>query len=186
MTRRAGFSLIEVLAAIGLFSLMFLAAAGAVGSLTSAQSLNYQRAVSSAAVLLLADWHATRAVQETPQQDFLAHASSATPSTTVPLRLLAVPPPLRFVGGEHSPGDALLVFNPGTITDAAADGAQLSLESYRRLVLTLSAPSVTEADSGAIFRQVSFWQGNRDDVLAGKTSTVRFLARFLIPDRCEP
>lgn len=186
MKRRAGFTLVEVLAAIGLFSLMFLAAAGAVGSLASEQSLTYQRAVSGAAMLLLADWHTTRAVQQTPQQDFLTNAASASPSTTVPLRLLTTPPALRFVGGEHDPGDALLVFNPGTVTDAAADGAQLSLDAYRRLVLTLSAPSLKEADSGTIFRQLSFWQGSRDEVLAGKAGTVRFLARFLIADRCEP
>lgn len=186
MRRRAGFTLVEVLAAIGLFSLMFLAAAGAVGSLAAEQSLNYQRAVSGAAMLLLADWHATRAVQQTPQLDFLTNASSSVPSTTMPLRLVAIPPALRFVGGEHDPGDAVLVFNPATITDTAADGAQLSLDAYRRLVLTLSSPSIKEADSGTIFRQLSFWQGSRDDVLAGKAGTVRFLARFLIADRCQP
>lgn len=186
MTRAAGFTLIEVLAAVSLFSLMFLAAAGTIGSLTAQQALNYQRAVAGSAVLLLADWHAARAARQTPQAGFLDNASLAGANASHPLRLIPAPPPLRFVGGEHGAGDAVLVFNPDPIADAMAGGARLGFDAYAGLVLTASEPSRREADSGLTFRQLSFWHGRRDEVLAGRPATVRFLARFLLPDRGEP
>jgi type II secretory pathway pseudopilin PulG len=186
---RHAFTLVEVLAAIGAFSLVFLSGTGAIAQLTRTQSTNYQRVVAGTAAMLLADWHATRATQQVPQLDFATNTSSTVPDATRPLRRILAPPALRFVGGDHGAGDAIYVFNPDIVTDgsAAPGTTQLDFTAYRSLILSLSPPTPTpETDSGTYFRQLSFWQGSRSDLLAGRSMTLHFVGRFLIADRCQP
>lgn len=54
---KRGFTLVEVLASIAAFTIVFLAGFGGIGKLLLTQDQNYARTLAASAAMLIADWH---------------------------------------------------------------------------------------------------------------------------------
>lgn len=166
---RRGFTLIEVIGAVAAFTIAFLAGSAAFARLLQQQNTTYHRTLAASAAMLLTDWHVDK--NSPGAGDFIA-------STTDILDPVGSVSNVQFKGEDYAVGDAVRVFKP-TVTGIDDQ----ALATYRSLIITVSPASSPEADSTMEWRQVTFWQGHADNVLANKPTTLHFLARFLIPDR---
>lgn len=193
----AGFTLVEVVAAMGAFTVAFLAGFAAIGTFMIRQDMNYQRTVASAAVMLIADRHAHHSAQLSATSAAAATQSSLREicigSSATHAYLQYVTPTMskvRFKGGDMDKiNDKIFVFRTGAIKDplmvdpvGSASPARVNLNDYQNIIVTMSVPN-TEADSGIDFTQVSLWYGYREDLINNVDTTVEFLGRFLVADR---
>ncbi len=196
----AGFSLIEVLASITIFTLTFLAGTAGIARLLVTQNHNYQHTVAGAAAMLLADWHVKRCVSQSPaMQDFIANTTTA-PNQILVERLSVQATPwdnVKFHGGDFvatgANADRVFSFTAASVTDALA-GCSIDVSEYLPLMVTVSPASTSESDTSMTFREVSFWylpERNLADAIAGIYTVARptvatFVGRYLIPDAYSP
>jgi prepilin-type N-terminal cleavage/methylation domain-containing protein len=205
---RNGFTLIEVMAAVGAFTIAFLTGFAAIGTFMIKQDLNYQRTVAASAAMFLAKWHSDKVLAGTGGtrpvlvNATVANSTASGPATSHPLKMLFPQSasqlttasggvyPITFKGGDFSRGnDALYMFNSGaTMTGAGSNSINTALR-YDILNLVVSiAPTVNESVSGGNnipLTQVSFWYGTPADVQAASSTsltTLQFLGRFIIAD----
>lgn len=140
---RRGFTLVEVLAAVGAFTIAFLAGFAAIGTFMLRQDHNFQRTQAAAAAMFLSEWHANWVTRPSAT----AAASGARPrfgdsDTPVPtagftasgsiLKMIWKKDPaltsnykyITFRGGDGNSGpnvaktDDLFIFNSGKIDDS--------------------------------------------------------------------
>jgi prepilin-type N-terminal cleavage/methylation domain-containing protein len=201
--RNAGFTLVEVLAAVTIFIIAFLSGTACISQLLVNETMQYQRTMAGTAAMLLADYHVRHALAEgAAPADLIGNTASIGAGLPTPLlteQFSSEPTPwdnLVFSDGDFAPGDRVFAFVPGPVTDSLSSAA-LDLSEYQCLLLTVS-PSVVEADSHLAFRQVSFWY-LPSNVLAAVAPTsgapayttahpasAVFLGRYLLPDRYQP
>jgi prepilin-type N-terminal cleavage/methylation domain-containing protein len=175
---RRGFTLIEVIGAVAAFTIAFLAGSAAFARLLQQQTTTYHRTLAASAAMLLTDWHVDK---NSPGTDgFLVSTTDIldAPGTDT----LFDNRNLQFSNEDGSStaadADVVRVFKP-----SVSGFDDRALATFRSLVITVSPPSATEADSTMTWRQVTFWQGHAENVLLKKPTTLHFLARFLIPDQ---
>lgn len=196
---RRAFTLIEVLAAVGAFTIAFLAGFAAIGTFMLRQDMNYQRTQAAAAAQFLAEWHTNKVIAAAgpPRPEFCSPSGTASGATLAdsPLilawaeNLTNVRDNLKFKGGDFVwTTDKVFVFND----NCSVGGKTIAAHGFgmRNLIVTVS-PVVLETavppeTFGSIpFRQVSFWYGSRSDILAlsgSAKTTVEFLGRYLIAE----
>jgi prepilin-type N-terminal cleavage/methylation domain-containing protein len=196
-----GFTLIEVLAAVGAFTIAFLAGFAAIGTFMLKQDMNYQRTVAAGAAAFLSEWHANKTLQSTGasrprfgDSDSPIPASFSASGSILKLAIKKGSSNLNhitFKGGDaRTPSDALLddlfVFETGSVSDGNGNTVDLSSFGYdmENLIVTVSSSSAETVGSTTLpVRQVSFWYGSRSDVLsvsASSKTTVQFLGRYAI------
>jgi type II secretory pathway pseudopilin PulG len=185
---KSAFTLIEVLAAVGAFTIAFLAGFAAIGTFMIKQDAAYQRTIAATAAMLLADQHLRYTGSLTAAQAALPASGSMTQRAIAganPLLVAASPTAtITKRGGDFVTGDKYFVFAAGTITDPTLNSAQFDLSEYQALVITTSA---TVADTAGVYQtQANFWYGSRDDILSNKATTIEFLGRYLLPDMMVP
>lgn len=188
---KSGFTLVEVIAAVGAFTIAFLAGFAAIGTFMIRQDMNYQRTLAASAAMFLAEWHTNKVISSAaPRPDLIGTASGSALVIAWP-KGSANLSNITFKGGDknemNSSTDHLFVFNQTSITDATGNTIDSSAFAYgmRDLIVSMPAAASTEASNLPPVRQVSFWFGSRADVLAASASsktTVEFLGRYLIAD----
>lgn len=192
---RSGFTLIEVLAAMGAFLLVFLTGSGGLMRLMQAQTANQQRAIAASAAMLLADWHSTVSAGsphafESDIYDAGNTHTIANPSTYTVGTLTNI----RFRGATPDPAEHVYTFPlttsiyPAAKVGTAGHFAQpaptlpLKLDAYQQLVFTVT-PSIQEPGSGMKFQVVTFWYGDPSSAISNGSDTFLFLASYLMPDQ---
>lgn len=192
---KSGFTLIEVLAAVGAFTIAFLAGFATIGTFMIRQDMNYQRTQAAAAAQFLTEWHTNKVITAAAgsRPDFIGSASGAAAS--YPLQMPwskasnEVKTYVTYKGGDMAKGtDELFIFSD----DCTLGAKTLKNHGFgmRHLIVTVSPP-ISEAQSGTetfgaiTFRQISFWYGSKSDILALSASaktTIEFLGRYMIAE----
>lgn len=189
---RSGFSLIEILVAMGAFILVFLTGSGGLMRLMMQQTNNQQSAVAASAAMLIADWHATLAMADlsTTAMAFKRVDQTITDSTYklaqytghIASDLSAI----KFKGAKPESVDEFYYFNQsGLVRYPGRTTAELSLTSYRNLVFSLSTASAVVGTSGtgtSKFRVATFWYGDYQSAVTPVADTYVFVGRYLIPE----
>lgn len=206
----AGFSFVEVLAAMMVFTLVFLTGFAGIGRLMLIQDQSYARTIASSAALLVADWHHRR------QQEGGRFAISLTqvslgvvgnPGTNDCL-LTKVPnshvADIVWKGSDFSwnssnkpeASDEFYVFNrTPSIMPVGTEQIDLahprsSVCEYDALLLCVSPPSARESDSKLTFRQITFWHGPPSIVQGLRSghemNTLVLVGRYVIADTFAP
>jgi prepilin-type N-terminal cleavage/methylation domain-containing protein len=196
-----GFTLVEILASVSIFVIVFLSSTACIAHLLLDQNLSYQRTVAGTAAMILTNWHVERSIAESsPKLGFIAN------TTTGPGQILtekfstqAVPwsnivfNTGDFIGTPGPSADRVFSFSGTTVTDGV-NGASIDLSEYQNLVVTVSPPSGREADSKMSFCQVSLWYlpaNNLADAISNAYTPAdpthaQFLGRYLVPDTYIP
>jgi hypothetical protein len=204
----SAFSLVEILAAIMAFTLVFLAGFAGISRLMLTQDQNYARTVAASAVMLIADWHHRK------QASGSAYSTSITNSglgviTNDTSGLLTVITNTNVANitwkgldfawsSANSPAvtDTFAVFNrhpsampPGTIGFSLAGPTETTSE-YDTLLVCISPPSSRESDSKLDFRQYSFWYAAAPIISGLRTgsdrNTLQLVGRYVIADTFVP
>jgi len=186
---RAGFTLIEILASMGAFILVFLTGSAGLMRLMQTQTINQQRTVAASAALLLTDWHATKSPLS--ENQFLNDITGApTPIAT----MVGVP---SWPGSSNTPNSIkwkglrldliapsglLLYFMP---TATSPTGEVLDLTAYKDILFSVSDQK-TDWSSGMTFHAVSFWQGDPASTLPTSVDTFYYLGTYIIPNQSVP
>lgn len=198
---KSGFTLIEVLAAVGAFTIAFLAGFAAIGTFMIKQDMNYQHTVAASTAMLLAEYHIN-------QNNKAAGLGSDLPTNLTPL-LDAVPagnkPYITPKGGGISTwtGQNLYVFKTAVVNDGLPTATSLDLTTnsptgYDFTNLTISIPATATTATGGTsdidhkipWRKISLWYGSPSDVVAAvdasHKTTIEFLGSYVIPDTLNP
>lgn len=213
--RERGFTLIEVLASITAFTIVFLAGFGGIGKLLLTQDQNYARTLAASAAMLIADWHHHAQVAATDFTKSLVDTGTGvvSSSSTDTTHLLAQIPAgnlgsIKWHGydftwtGDNKPDtskDQFYVFNATPSLSTPAISLDLNNDhtknpftdyEYEMLLVCVSPASSKEGDSHVTFRQLSFWYGPpnilKDLRTASQTITLELVGRFLIADTYAP
>ena len=150
--RLRAFTLVEVVAALGAFSIAFLAGFAAIGSLMIRQDINYRATVAGSAAMLL-----------------LRNDTAPTVNTVLRdaiMNSLTVPPLTRFRGypvTDTAPADGSPIYTFTATTTAINNGIWTE---YRPILMS---------DNGS---RMSFWYGAPEEIEANRAATLDFLGAY--------
>lgn len=174
-SRNVGFTLIEVVVSIGVFSLILVGGFAAVGSMLNVQRDIYQRTVAASLVMALADWRRTEdaALRANWKNSHILDVAVQTPEPTT-----------VFVGGIPADIPPTFVANNWfTVTTDATDSLTMyNLTAYSDLIVYIGPPV---ADSFSYHCLVTVWQGTGyefTDTTLKPARRLRFLGRYVMPD----
>jgi type II secretory pathway pseudopilin PulG len=189
---RSGFTLIEILCAMGAFILVFLTGSGGLMRLMMTQTTNQQRTVAASAALLLADWHAAKSVAvapaasnfETNVLDFATHnVTYPTVSSLTSMWPASDTDKKKFWRGPLPHGtENIYTFMTSTALLGAPYAATLDLAAYQQIIFTITTPSTADA-TGMKFHVVTFWYGDPVSTTTNIADRFEFLGSYLMPDR---
>lgn len=204
---RSGFTLVEVIASIGIFAVAFLIGASAISSFMLKQEESFQRTVAASAAMLLVD-HCYRIGPP--------NATATGPNLTGGVSGVLKPAhstwwsKIRFKGGPKEaigPSDHCFVFDRSALTvsshptsagvnNIAVGGATINIAEYKSIIVVISDARHVERHDTALpasgttlfspegidWRRMTFWYGYAPDVENGNKTTVSFLGSYLYAD----
>jgi type II secretory pathway pseudopilin PulG len=186
---RGGFTLIEILCAMGAFILVFLTGSGGLMRLMMTQTNNQQRTVAASAALLLADWHTSKYISA--PASFLTNISDVvdpTPTGTVAGMTnnwgATLSDKKKHWRGELPDGSEKVY----TFKTSAAAGpyALADLAAYQQIIVTVSDKpidvSTAEPTTGMKFHVVTFWYGDKTSAMTNISDRFEHLGSYLMPD----
>ena len=179
MFPKSGFTLIEILAAMGAFILVFLAGSAGLMRLMQTQTLNQQRTVAASAAMLLADWHASKSPHsEDDAINDIYGAGNLLQTVCVPAAMPAVKWRGATVGMQM-----VSYFNPSVVGPPYS----LDLTAYKNIIVTVPFSSQLEVATGMYFQKVNFWYGDQASLFpANVPDTFYFLGSYHIPSQYIP
>jgi prepilin-type N-terminal cleavage/methylation domain-containing protein len=143
-----GFTLVEVVAALGAFAIAFLAGFAAIGALMIRQDINYRATVAASAATIFLKKDGSKGFDAAYAVDYLTS--------------YAIPAGTRFRGypvSETSPSGAIYTFKTGTINN-------VSLGEYRSVLVTNPAG------------KLMFWYGAPEEIEAARAATLDYLGSY--------
>lgn len=189
---RSGFTLVEVLAGMGVFVIVVLGGFVAVSQLLSQQSETYARTRAASLAMRAANLYMHALNRSTPPSPHPIY----TPGNTTQLFILATSPPNvndTFIGGDRSdyhngsPSDTRSIgswYLPSESTILPPDPASTPYNSgsYEDMIVYLSPP-YTESNEYMRYAYMSIWQVDRASFTLTAGSSVRklrFLGRYVM------
>lgn len=170
------FTLVEIVAALGAFSIAFLAGFAAIGALMIRQDINYRSTVAASAAMLFLREGKTKAYDPTDvnfEVKFMSVAGGyAIPDNTLfrgyPVSLPALTPGTTYPGVDSK---KIYTFKNGLVdingaTDSA--GKFVDLSEYRAVLWTKVAS----------VNKLIFWYGAPEEIEAGRATTLDFLGVY--------
>lgn len=175
---RSGFTLIEILCAMGAFILVFLTGSGGLMRLMMTQTINQQRTVAASAAMLLADWHTTKSVAASGVNDFETDIDGTIADVIGGTGTVSTLTNVKWRGTKPDSTEKVYTFKTSA---AAGPYALADLNAYQQLIFTVST-SAGDASS-MNFQVVSFWYGDPLSATTNTSDTFEFLGSYLMPDR---
>jgi hypothetical protein len=149
---RTGFTLVEIVAALGAFSIAFLAGFAAIGALMIRQDINYRSTVAGSAAILL-----------------LRNDSGTTMNTTLRDAVMvrkSVPAGTKFRGYPVADTPPAAGSDIYTFTSSTAVVKNGVWSEYRAVLMT---------DTGS---RATFWYGAPEEIEADRSTTLDFLGAY--------
>jgi prepilin-type N-terminal cleavage/methylation domain-containing protein len=147
---RSGFTLVEIVAALGAFSIAFLAGFAAIGALMIRQDINYRATVAGSAAMMFLKKNDTKGYDAVYVGNYM--------------NSYAIPTGTKFRGypvADAAPSGNLFTFKTGTV-----NGVELA--EYRAVLMTVGGG------------KLSFWYGAPEEIEAtpSRATTLDFLGGY--------
>jgi type II secretory pathway pseudopilin PulG len=176
--RVGGFTLVEVVVSVGVFSLVLVGGFAAVGTMLNLHRDIYLRTVSASLMMTLGDWRRQQAVtvQSTWTGSNILIAAIQPPTNTTTI----------FSGGV--PGDSAGGTWYTVKQNSIESATEYNLTAYSDLIIKKSADTDESPDTSkyhAYYCVFTIWQGNAMEFNTANTKSdrrLRFLGRYVMPD----
>lgn len=181
---RSGFSLIEILVAMGAFILVFLTGSGGLMRLMMQQTNNQQSTIAASAAMMLADWHATIALAALPTiKDIPTTLTTGSNiiATVSPCTTASIKASVKFKGSAPDSGETFYTFKSTAVWPNTTPTIDLS--AYGNLCFSLT-PAAAGSTGSMKFRVITFWYGDPTSISTATVvaDTFVFVGRYLLPE----